>query len=210
MTHTLHRMGNTDSLCEDYVLLVLPARGINLEGSEEKMKQIWEVISHYEDGLTNYGNLTDGNSHRSGLETFKQVNSRISHAVFKDRESIKACLKEIKEADFGISMIVSGIEEEVHKVCDEIGLTPHTANYSLGFHGKTEKLPSQPVLEITTMCGHALVSKNLVGKMVEDIKNGEKTASDAAIELSRQCECGIFSPHRAERLLERMAETKPG
>ena len=205
MTHTLHRMGDAESLCEDYVLLVLPARGINLEGSEEKMKQIWEVVSHYEDGLTNYGNLSNGNSHRSGFDTFKKVNSRISHAVFKDRDSLKACLEEIKKADFGISMVVSGIEEEVHKICDEIGLTPHTANYSLGFQGKTEKLPSQPVLEITTMCGHALVSKNLVEKMVEDIKTGERTITEAAVELSRQCECGIFSPHRAEQLLERMA-----
>jgi len=198
-------MGDTDSLCEDFVLLVLPARGINLEGSEEKMKQIWEVISHYEEGLTNYGNLTDGNSHRTGLETVKQVNSRISHAVFKDRESLKACLKEIKEADFGISMVVSGIEEDVHKICGEIGLTPHTANYSLGFQGKTGKLPPPPVLEITTMCGHALVSNNLVDKMVEDIKYGERTASEAAVQLSRQCECGIFSPHRAETLLNRLS-----
>jgi hypothetical protein len=198
-------MGDRDSLCEDYVLLVLPARGINLEGSEEKMKQIWEVISHYEDGLTNYGNLSDGNSHRTGLDTFKQSKSRISHAVFKDRDSLKACLKEIKEADFGISMVVSGIEEDVHKVCDEIGLTPHTANYSLGFQGKTEKLPPQPVLEITTMCGHALVSKNLVEKMVEDIRSGERIAKEAAVELSRPCECGIFSPYRAEKLLERIA-----
>ena len=113
-------------------------------------------------------------------------------------------MKEIKEADYGISMVVSGIEEEVHKVCEEIDLMPHTANYSLGFHGKTEKLPSQPVLEITTMCGHALVSKNLVQEVVEDIKNGERTASEAAVELSRQCECGIFSPYRAEKLLKRL------
>lgn len=205
MTHSLHRMGDRDSLCQDFVLLAVPARGINLDGSQDKMRQIWGLISHHGEGLVNYGNLTEGNSHRAGLERFKEVNSRMIHAVFKEPEALKACLKELEEADLGISIVVSGLEEEIHKICEEIGITPHTANFSLGFHGKTEKLPSQPVLEIITMCGHALVSKNLVGKMVEDIRDGRRTPAQAAVELSRHCECGIFNPYRAQQLLEHMA-----
>ena len=58
MTHTLHRRGNVADLREDYAMLILPARGINREGCEEKMRQIWEVISHYEKNLANFGNHT--------------------------------------------------------------------------------------------------------------------------------------------------------
>lgn len=204
MTHTLHRTGEVESLCEDYILLFLPARGINLEGSEKKMQQIWEVVSRHRDGLVNFGNLTNGNSQKTSLEDLKKAKSRIIHAVFKDRRSLKACLAELKEADFGISLVVSGLEEEVHTICAEVGLSPHTANYSLGFHGKTDRLPPQVVLEITTMCGHALVSAGLVEAMVGAVRTGKKTYGEAAAELSRMCECGIFNPHRAEGLLRRM------
>ncbi|RJQ57899.1 MAG: hypothetical protein C4530_11650 [Desulfobacteraceae bacterium] len=204
MTHTLHRIGDAESLREDYILLFLPARGINLEGSEKKMQQIWEVISHHREGLVNFGNLTDGNSRKTRLEDLKKAKSRIIHAVFKDRNSLKACLAELKEADFGISVVVSGLEKEVFSICEEAGLTPHTVNDSLGFHGKTDKLPPEPVLEITTMCGHALVAAGLVEAMIAAVRTGEKTYEEAAGELSRMCECGIFNPQRAEQLLRKM------
>ena len=56
MTHTLHRRGSAKDLEKDYVLLVFTARGFNREGSEEKMKQVWDVISRYEKDLQNFGN----------------------------------------------------------------------------------------------------------------------------------------------------------
>ena len=56
VTHTLHRRGDVESLHEDYVLLFMPAKGINFDESEERMKQIWEVISHYKENLVNFGN----------------------------------------------------------------------------------------------------------------------------------------------------------
>jgi hypothetical protein len=208
MTHTLHRRGDEPSLCEDYILLCLPARGINLEGSEEKMRQIWGVISHYGDKLANFGNVTDGNSHTMSLDDFKRAESRTIAAVFKDRETLKECLRELKESDFGISVVVSGLYEEVKKICSEIGLAPHSVNLSLGIHGKTERLPPEPVLEITTMCGHALVSPRLVEEIVQSVAQGEKTYSEAAKELSRLCVCGIFNPHRAEKLLKRFVEQR--
>ena len=204
MTHTLHRRGDNASLSEDYVMLIMPARGVNFDGSEEKMRQIWEVISSYEGELANFGNTSNGNSHQTTMEVLKKATSWIAHAVFKDRETLKACLKELKERDFGISVVISGLYEDVERLCAEVGLFPHTVEHSLGIHGNTERLPDENVLEITTMCGHAMVSPNLVTHLVAEIDEGKTTYEEAAKELSRMCDCGIFNPYRAEKLLRKM------
>lgn len=205
MTHTLHREGNIQDLKEDYVLILYPARGVNLEGCEEKMRQIWEVVSHYGKDLVNYGNMDNGNSHQTSIDVQKRAKkNRVVHAVFKNKEVLKACLKEIKDRDFGISVVVSALYEDVKKLCNEIGLSPHTVNLSLGIHGKTERLPDRNILEINTMCGHMMVSQNLVKELVERIKEGKITHEEAAKELSKRCECGVFNPYRAEKVLRRM------
>ncbi len=204
MTHTLHRKGNRESLAEDYVVLVMPAKGFDFEGSQEKMRQIWEVFSHYKENLVNFGNLKDGNSHTTDIEAFLKVRSRIAHAVFKDRETLKRCLGELKERDFGISVVVSGLHEDIEEICKDIGLSPHTVQHSLGLHGRTERLPGEGILEITTMCGHALVSSHLVGDLLKRVEKGEISPAEAAVKLSARCECGIFNPYRAEKLIKKL------
>ena len=206
MTHTLHRQGNVEDLHEDFVMLILTAMGVNHDGSEQKMQQIWEVISHYKKDLVNFGNHnpTWGGEELYDLEALTKAKSRISHAVFKDREKIKACLKELKERDFGISIVISGLCGEVQKICGEIGLSPHTVNYSLGIHGRTERLPEGEVLEISTMCGHGMVTYNLIRHMEKEIRKGKITCREAAKKLSRMCDCGIFNNYRAEKLLRKM------
>jgi len=92
----------------------------------------------------------------------------------------------------------------VERLCAEVGLSPHTVEHSLGIHGNTERLPDENVLEITTMCGHAMVSANLVTHLVAEIDEGKTTHEEAANELSRMCDCGIFNPYRAEKLLRKM------
>jgi phosphoglycolate phosphatase-like HAD superfamily hydrolase len=205
MTHTLHRRGDPEGLHGDYILLAMTARGINREGSGQKTRRIWKVISRYRDGLANYGNLSLGNSHTTSLEELMKVDSIILHAVFRDLQTLRACLMDLKQADIGISIVVSGLYGEVQKICDEIGLRPHTVNFSLGVHGRTEKLPPEPVLEIMTMCGHAMVSTNLVEQTIKDIRAGKITYAEGATELSRMCVCGIFNPPRAEKILRRLA-----
>ena len=196
MTHTLHRKGSTADLREDYVILILPARGVNLDGSEKKMREIWEVFSHYEKSLVNFGDGHTGNSHTTSMKDLMSGTSRISHAVFKDSETIKQCLKELENRNFGISVVVSGLYDEIASVCSEIGLRPHTVEYSLGIHGRTDLLPYEDRLEIITMCGHAMISQNLVEKQIEDLKKGKTTYREAAEELSRLCDCGVFNPYR--------------
>ena len=205
MTHTLHRKGDIESLKTDFILLVLPDKDVNIEGSAEKMNQFLDVFSRHKADIVNYGNCSTGNSHHFSIEDLKKVKNLILNAVFKDREGLKGCLQEIKDRDFGISIIISGVYEEVVKICKEIDLSPHTVGLSLGIHGRTEKLPDEEILDITTMCGHHMVAPNFVNKMVKEINNKKKTCEEAAIELSRQCLCGAFNPYRAEKLLTRMA-----
>jgi hypothetical protein len=197
-------MGNRADLEEDFVILILPAQGVNLDGSEEKMRQIWEVFSHYENSLANFGDGHTGNSHTTSMKTLLTSSSRISHAVFKDAETLKNCLEALKEGDFGISVVVSGLYDSIKSICSEIGLKPHTVQHSLGIHGRTDLLPMQDKLQIMTLCGHAMISANLIEKLVKEIKENKTTYKAAADELSRLCDCGVFNPHQAEKILKRM------
>ena len=80
MTHTLHRRGDEKSLREDYVMLVMPARGFNLEDSSEKMKKIFEIISHYQ--TVNFGNSRVGNNHRTTMDKLMTAdNQRLAHTL---------------------------------------------------------------------------------------------------------------------------------
>jgi hypothetical protein len=197
LTHSLHRRGAAEDLREDFIMLFLLSR-IKPQGTYETMRQIWEVLSRYEHELVNGGELHN-------MEDLKKsANSRMIMAVFKDRETLTNCLKEIKERDFGISLVISGLYKETGKACAETGLSPHTVNLSLGIHGNTKRLPEENVLEIHTMCGHAMVSSRLILHLVEQIKKGRATCAEAAKELSRMCDCGIFNTYRAEKILRRM------
>ena len=50
-------------------------------------------------------------------------------------------------------------------------LPRHSVGYSLGFEGKTEKLPNSQVLMLSTMCGHGMIS-HVAGE--EDDRLGER------------------------------------
>jgi len=202
MTHTLHRRGDVNSLKEDYVVLVMPSQGINVQGSEEKLQKLWEIFSHYD--VVNFGDATNGNKYSLSLEEFKKRKSMIGHAVFKDKETLRKFIRELKEANLGLSTVVSGLSDEVKGCCASLGVNLHTIEHSLGVHGNTKKLPPENILEVTTMCGHAMVSPNLVGVMAEEVKKGKKTLASAADELARHCACGIFNPYRAAKLLKKM------
>ncbi len=202
MTHTLHRKGDTQSLKEDYVVLIMPAQGVNVPGSDEKLKKLWEIFSHY--NIVNFGN-GNGNKCTLSLEDLKKKRSTIGHAVFKDKETLTKFVKELKEADLGLSTVLSGLYDDVKGCCGSLGIKLHTVEHSLGVHGNTQKLPPENVLEIHTMCGHALIAPNLIEAMVKDIKKGKKTAEAAADELARQCTCGVFNPYRAAKLLNKIA-----
>ena len=106
-------------------------------------------------------------------------------------------------------MVISGLYDEAESICSELGIAPpHTVEHSLGTHGRTDKLPDENTLEIVTMCGHAMVSPNLVPHLLGEIEAGKKTFEEAADILSERCDCGIFNPYRAVKILRKMASTE--
>lgn len=201
MSHTLHRCGNHDDLKNDFVVFCMSAKTVNAKGSGPKMKKFFEILKKYP--AVNFGDVKTGSRFNSDWQTIHDgyKDQSVAHYVFSDAEVVGNILKELKAADLGVSVIVSGIFEKVDELCRQAGLKMHTVEYSGGVMGRTERLPEGPVLAITTMCGHGLVSVNLVKKMATQVKKGKKSLPEAAAELAKPCMCGVFNAQRAERLL---------
>ena len=204
MTHTLHRRGSEESLDKDYVFLCMAAKGINEEDSEDMMREFLRINLRH--NPVNIGDMRTGNIYNASIDEIleKVTSTSIVHGVFTDRETVADVLRDLKAADLGMSVVVSGPFGCVGKICQATGLSPHSADYSLDIWGNREKLPADEILEVTTMCGHAMVASNLIKSLVDDIKAGEINAEDAGKELARLCECGIFNPSRAAELLSAM------
>lgn len=206
MTHTLHRRGSKESLKNDYVFLAMASREHNLSGAAQKLKKIAEIFAKY--NPVNMGDMSSGQPvtmvrGASPKEIIDGISDRsIVHAVYTSIEDVENVLKELKEADIGMSVVVSGIFDEVFNACKKVSISgPFSVDLSLGIMGKTQLLPKEEILDIITMCGHAQVSSHLVTHLVEKIKKGEISVDQAAKELSKQCVCGIFNPIRAAKLL---------
>jgi len=206
MTHTLHRSGSKESLEGDYVFLAMASREYNLNGAAQKLKKIAEIFAKY--NPVNMGDMSSGQPltmarGASPEKIISEISDRsIVHAVYTDKETVKKVLKELKEVDLGMSVVVSGIFDEVFRACKEVSISgPFSVDLSLGIMGKKQLLPKEEILDITTMCGHGLVSKHLVAHLIEKIKKGETTVDEAAKELAKQCVCGVFNPARATKLL---------
>lgn len=201
MSHTLHRCGRHDDLKNDFVVFCMSAKTVNAPGSGPKMRQFFDILKKYPS--VNFGDVKTGSRFNSDWQTIHDgyKDQSVAHYVFSDPAVVGRILKELKEADLGVSVIVSGVFETVDGLCREAGLKMHTVEYSGGIMGRTERLPEGPVLAITTMCGHGLVSANLVKKMATQVKKGKKSLPEAAAELAKPCMCGVFNAERAERLL---------
>jgi len=131
-----------------------------------------------------------------GLDTLTTV-----AAVFDSRPTAEDFVKAVKAADLGLSINISTSVEGAEQCCFAAGIPRHSVGYSLGFEGKTEKLPSDDVLMLATMCGHGMVSQSLAKKMIDWVKEGRRTPEQAASYMTRFCSCGVFNPARAARVL---------
>jgi len=211
VTHTLHRRGSLEELQKDYLIFATGAIGINREGAGPKLARVLQIMLGHNPVI--YGNIFGGNTLTASadhiLERMQQGATGVI-AVFNNEEAITDILRELKERDFGLCIIVSGLFDHVHECCRDAGLEPHTVNISGGILGKLEKLPSDPILEVNTLCGHGLVSFNLIKKKVEEIRAKRTTAVDAAKTMARNCHCGMFNWERAARILSHLAsEERP-
>ncbi len=205
MTHSLHRQGTAENLSGDYIIFAIAAQGINAKGSAPLYAKFSEIVEKY--GPVNLGDMRTGNTYSKDVATVRRStqDNSIYHAVFTDPKKVAAALADLKAADLGLSIVLSGLFEHLGPCCEAGGVERHTIEHSLGVWGNTARLPSPGVLQVSTMCGHGMVGFPLIKDAVERVRAGSWTAKKAAETLACQCHCGIFNPVRAERLIEAMA-----
>lgn len=204
MTHSLHRRGSAESLANDYVLLVTAATNINHERATEKLIKVLDII--WEIGPANIGSYDAGTilSGYNILDIKAALNEvpRV-RCCFSSREKIFEVVRRIKALNLGMSVTVQGPTDAILEMCRDFKIKPHSVNLSLNIWGKKEELPSEEILEFTTMCGHGLISPYLVDKAINQVKSGKKKPREAAVMIGKPCVCGIFNPDRAEELLKK-------
>jgi hypothetical protein len=193
MTHTLHRHGSVESLKEDYVVLIARAQGIYAPCRvcfQRKFPRFYALIRKM--------------ALKLGIVKLLDIGGGFGVTVLNNRKELAGYLKKLKEKKMktGVSVVVSGLFDEVNDCLKELDLSPHTVMFSLGHLGKIEVLPKEEVLEITTMCGHHMVSPKLVEKLASDIKKGKITRREAVRVMANQCVCAAFNQTRAVKLME--------
>ena len=218
MTNTLHRFGDAESFRDDYVVFAIASKGKNDATALPRLKTFLEMAVKH--NPVNLGDARHGGalrpcknmnpmSHwsRDMKPDFDAVLAGLDHAttvaaVFDERVNAENFVKELKEADLGMSINISTSIDGAEQCCHFAGLSRHSVGYSLGFEGKTEKLPNSHVLTLATMCGHGMVSSSLAKKMIDWVKEGRRTPDEAVTYMARFCSCGVFNPSRAKRILE--------
>ena len=208
MSHSLHRYGTEENLQSDYTFYARTSRWVNREGCGPKLRKILDII--LSEKPVNFGSSHAGKSLKAGLDP-KEYATTLDTAYgvaccFSNKEAIKKILIKLKEADTGISIVTGGLIDKIVEIAKEVGLKPHTAFLSLGIHGKKAMLPEKQVLEVTTMCGHGMVSAKLTKAVIKKMESGEMTPEEGAHHLAQPCPCGIFNTDRCEELLKACRE----
>jgi len=111
MTHSLHREGPVASLEDDFAVFIYPARGFNYKGCAPKVRRLVEIV--YQVGPANMIATTLRRNLYSGVrpeEVLDSIREGIRvFTVFNSRDKLKDLLRRFKEADEGISIVVSGL-----------------------------------------------------------------------------------------------------
>lgn len=210
MSHSLHRYGTEENLQNDYTFYARASRWVNREGCGPKLRKILDIV--LSEKPVNYGSSQAGKSVKAGLDP-KEYATTLDNAYgvaccFSNKEAIKRILIKLKEADTGISIVTGGLIDEIVEIAEAVDLKPHTAFLSLGIHGKKALLPEEQVLELTTMCGHGLVSAKLTEAVLKKVAAGKITPEEGAHLLAQPCPCGIFNTDRCEELLKRRQDVQ--
>ncbi len=218
MTNTLHRFGAAETQQDDYIVFAMAARGVNDQGAPAKLQEFLRLALKH--GPINVGNAVKGGlfrpsqnltplahwRRREAVDATAVVESidtcTTAAAVFDRPAHLEAFLADLVQADIGISVNIASLTDGAHACCRKVGISRHSVGYSLGFHGDLNLLPDRHILELSTMCGHGMVSHSFAKKMVDWVKEGRRDPRQAAIYMARFCTCGVFNPTRAARILE--------
>jgi hypothetical protein len=218
MTNTLHRFGDAESFSDDYIVFAIPSKSNKDPNALPKLHRFLEIAMEYKP--VNLGDARHGGALRSSKNLgplahwnrdmkpdFQAVIKGLTvpttcAAVFDNAPAAEQFVKRIKEENLGMSVNVSTSIEGAERCCNYACIDRHSVGYSLGFEGKTEKIPNSQVATLSTMCGHGMISHSLAKKMIDFVKENRRSPEQAATYLSRFCSCGIFNPSRAKRVLE--------
>ncbi len=218
MTNTLHRFGDAASFSDDYIVFAIPSKSNKDPNALPKLHRFLEIAMEYKP--VNLGDARHGGALRSSKNLaptahwnrdmkpdFQAVIKGLTvpttcAAVFDNADAAEQFVKRIKEENLGMSVNISTSIEGAERCCNYACIDRHSVGYSLGFEGKTEKIPNSQVATLSTMCGHGMISHSLAKKMIDFVKENRRSPEQAATYLSRFCSCGIFNPSRAKRILE--------
>jgi len=201
MTHSLHRSGDIESQKHDFVWFMYQTKGVNDIGIKPKALEF--IAAAEAVGSENWGDVKTGPVTRFSPQEIKDKLSDKSRlrGVFTRKEQVVEFLRRIKEKDTGMSVVISGILDEVLPTCKEAGVIPHSVNYSLGVWGRKDKLPDDKTLSITTMCGHHMIPPKFVKHVMKQVESGKMTPEQGALRLSDFCYCGIFNQVRCAGII---------
>ena len=224
MTNTLHRYGNAESFRDDYVVFAMASKGKNDDDCVPKLKRFLEMALPF--NPVNLGDANHGGAVRASdnmnpaahwnrelKRDFRAVIDGLTEyttaaAVFDNLAAAEDFVKAVKQADLGLCINISTSISGAKQCCCAAGQNRHSIGYSLGFQGKTEKLPNSQVLMISTMCGHGMISASFAKKMIDWVKEGRRTPEQAALYMANFCSCGVYNPSRAKRILEEATHTQ--
>jgi hypothetical protein len=218
MTNTLHRFGDAESFYDDYIVFAIPSKTNKDPNALPKLHRFLEIAMEYKPvnlGETRHGGALRPSKNLGPLAHWKRnmqpdfqgvINGltipTTCAAVFDNPTAAEQFVKRVKEENFGMSVNISTSIEGAERCCNYACIDRHSIGYSLGFEGKTEKIPNSQVATLSTMCGHGMISHSLAKKMIDFVKENRRSPEQAATYLSRFCSCGIFNPARAKRILE--------
>jgi hypothetical protein len=234
MTNTLHRYSehyafdaglNPEPVGDDYIVFAMASRALNDDNLVEKYRTFLRLALRH--NPVNIGDATKGGIFRPRQDMNPSVHWKRDEradpdqvlaeieghttvsAVFDNYDAMKEFVEELKTANLGISINVSAPMDEAERCCQDTAITRHSVEYSIGFRGRVDKLPDASTLELSTMCGHGMVSANFAKKLLEWVRENRRTPEEAARYMARFCSCGVFNVTRAERTIKRACNWKP-
>ncbi len=122
MSHSLHRFGTEKNLQNDYTMYARASRWVNREGCGPKLRKILDIF--LSEKPINFGSSQAGKSAKAGLDP-KEYAATLDKAYgvaccFSSKNAIKSVLKKLKEADTGISIVVSGLIDEIVNIARQM------------------------------------------------------------------------------------------
>ena len=170
----------------DYIVFAMATRNLNDDDLMEKYRSFARLALRH--NPVNIGDATKGGALRSEPALNPLAHWRREHrsdpervineidgpttmsAVFSTFEDTEAFVRDLTDAALGVSINISAPMDAARRCCQAVGIKRHSVEYSLGFQGRVERLPDRVVLEIGPMCGHGMISHNLVKKLLDWIK----------------------------------------